>query len=360
MRRDTTRVQDLGLRDTPVDRLLNTWRTRDCQSSPCWTPALQDDLEHLRDIRVMTEWDGEDKKLDISFPNRSTMTGQLVWLITGCSSGIGRDLTLEALKRGDKVIATARGRSITRLADLKSAGADVLELDVTAPLEDLHAVAKTAVALHGHVDVLVNNAGYIAVGALEENTPEETLAQFNTNVFGGLNVARAFLPYMRPRRTGTVVWFGSIVGWRTLANCGLYSATKVVNRMLAEALHLEIAPLGLRSLCVEPGYFRTAFLTDGNRAPYVSRIEDYREVTAATDALFQAANGRQPGDPARLVAVLVDCVRGEGAAVGRELPGVLHLGTDCVQEARGVCEETLQRIDAWGDVFASTDFPEGT
>ncbi|KAI0041215.1 short chain dehydrogenase [Auriscalpium vulgare] len=288
------------------------------------------------------------------------MTGQLVWLITGCSSGIGRDLTLEALKRGDKVIATTRARSLGQLADLKGAGADVLELDVTAPLADLHTVAQAAIALHGHVDVLVNNAGYIAVGALEENTPEETLAQFNTNVFGALNVARAFLPYMRPRRTGTVIWLGSIAGWHTLAGCGLYSATKVVNRMLAEALHHEIAPLGLRSVCVEPGYFRTAFLTDGNRAPYVSRIADYQDATAATDALFQAANGRQPGDPARLVAVLVDCVRGEGIAGGRELPRVLHLGSDCVQVARGVCQETLQRLDAWGDVFTATDFPEGT
>ncbi|KAI0040860.1 NAD(P)-binding protein [Auriscalpium vulgare] len=280
------------------------------------------------------------------------MTGQLVWLITGCSSGIGRDLTLEALKRGDKVIATARARSLAQLADLKGAGADVLELDVTAPLADLHDIAEAAVALHGRVDVLVNNAGYVAVGALEENTPEETLAQFNTNVFGALNVARAFLPYMRPRRTGTVIWFGSLAGWR--------GPIEFYFPAIAQTLDLEIAPLGLRSVCVEPGYFRTAFLADGNRAPYVSRIEDYREVTAAMDAHFQAANGRQPGDPARLVAVLVDCVRGEGAAAGRELPGVLQLGSDCVREARGVCEETLQRIDAWGDVFASTDFPEGT
>ncbi|KAI0039301.1 hypothetical protein FA95DRAFT_1599880, partial [Auriscalpium vulgare] len=129
---------------------------------------------------------------------------------------------------------------------------------------------------------------------------------------------------------------------------------------IAETLDRELAPLGLRSVCVEPGYFRTAVFADGNRAPYVSRIEDYREVTAATDAIFQAQHGRQSGNPARLVAVLVDCVRGEGVAKGRELPGVLHLGSDSVRETRAVCEETLQRIDAWEDVFASTDFPEGT
>ncbi|KAI0045390.1 short chain dehydrogenase [Auriscalpium vulgare] len=288
------------------------------------------------------------------------MTGQLVWLITGCSSGIGRDLTLAALKRGDKVIATGRTRSLARLDDLKAAGADVLELDVTAPLDTLHEVAKKAIALHGHVDVLVNNAGYALVGAIEENTPEETYAQFNTNVFGGLNVARAFLPYMRARRTGTVIWLGSIAGWRTLASCGLYAATKAVNRSISEALNHEISPLGLRSICVEPGFFRTAFLAEGQVAPYISRIDDYKEVTAATDALFTGANGRQPGDPKKLVALVVDFVRGEGAAAGRPLPPVLHLGSDTMYVTREVCGETVQRIDEWKDVFASTDFPTGT
>ncbi|TFY74092.1 hypothetical protein EWM64_g9920 [Hericium alpestre] len=141
------------------------------------------------------------------------MPEPLVWLITGTSSGLGRLLTLEALLRGDKVIATARTRSVCKLDELKKAGAAILELEVTAPLEELHALAKKAVAIYGRVDVLVNNAGYFHVAALEEATPQETMEQFNTNIFGGLNMCRAFLPYMRPRRTGTVVWLGSIGGW---------------------------------------------------------------------------------------------------------------------------------------------------
>ena len=153
-------------------------------------------------------------------------------------SGFGKELSLALLARGDKVISTARARSLPKLDELKEKGAATLELDVTAPLNELHAVAAKAVAIYGHVDVVVNNAGYIISGALEENTwvtnsasslphfayslipallsPEQTYEQFNTNVFGGLNVARAFLPYMRTRKTGTIVWIGSLGGYRSV------------------------------------------------------------------------------------------------------------------------------------------------
>ncbi|TFY80625.1 hypothetical protein EWM64_g3385 [Hericium alpestre] len=173
------------------------------------------------------------------------MSGQLVWLITGTSSGLGHLLTLEALKRGDKVIATSRARSIHKLDNLKHQGADVLELEVTAPLEELHEVAKQAIAIYGRVDVLVNNAGYYCPGALEETT---------TNVFGGLNIIRAFLPYMRARKTGTVVWLGSIAGWISLANAGLYNASKAATRSLSMVLDAELVPIGLRSMVFEFGF----------------------------------------------------------------------------------------------------------
>jgi len=148
-------------------------------------------------------------------------------------------LSLALLARGDKVISTARARSLPKLDELKEKGAATLELDVTAPLTELHAVAAKAVAIYGHIDVVVNNAGYIISGVLEENTwvanstlfptyfaylplptlpsPEQTYEQFNTNVFGGLNVARAFLPYMRPRKTGTIVWLGSLGGYASVS-----------------------------------------------------------------------------------------------------------------------------------------------
>ncbi|KAG6909214.1 hypothetical protein DXG01_001521 [Tephrocybe rancida] len=271
------------------------------------------------------------------------MPSQLVWLITGTSTGLGRELTLAALKRGDKVIATARARSLSKLDDLKAQGADALELDVTAPLETLHETAKKAIALHGRIDVLVNNA-------------EETYDQFNTNVFGALNVARAFLPYMRERRTGTVIFLGSIGGWRTVPNAGLYAATKFALRGISTTLDEEISPLGLRSICAEFGYFRTAFLMADHRAPQVSRIADYKPITDAGNAALEAYSGQQPGDPLKGVEVLADVVRGEGVAAGKPVPAVLSLGSDCYKVTKTACEDTLARLEEWKKVSFSSDF----
>ncbi|KAG6815785.1 hypothetical protein H0H87_011378 [Tephrocybe sp. NHM501043] len=283
-------------------------------------------------------------------------SSQLVWLITGTSTGLGRDLTLAALKRGDKVIATARARSLSKLDDLKVRGADTIELDVTAPLEVLQKIAKEAVAIYGQVDVIVNNAGYILVGAIEENTPEESYDQFNTNVFGALNVSRAFLPYMRQRKTGTIIFIGSLGGWRSGPNAGLYSATKHALRGISLSLHDEISSLGLRSICAEFGYFRTAFLTSDHRAPKVSRIADYKPVTDASNAALEAYNGKQPGDPVKGVEILVDVVRGEGVAAGREFPTVLSLGSDCYEVTKTASEKTLARLEEWKEVSFSSDF----
>jgi len=283
---------------------------------------------------------------------------QLVWLITGTSTGFGHDLTLAALKRGDEVIATARNGS--KIQDLRDAGADTLQLDITSPLEELHEIARKAIGFHGKVDVLVNNAAYIAVGALEENTPEETLQQFNTNVFGALNVCRAFLPYMRKEKSGTIIWMGSAGGYLGSPNVGLYCATKSTVRSLSETLHLEISPLGLRSICFEPGYFRTAFLTGDHRSTYQSRIADYAEMgEKANDALI-AYDGKQPGDPKKLVEVILDIVRGDGVGEGREPPLALLLGSDAHTIVREVLGRTSHAMTEWEDVTKGTDFPKGT
>ncbi|KAJ3523754.1 hypothetical protein NMY22_g11298 [Coprinellus aureogranulatus] len=286
------------------------------------------------------------------------MSTPLVWLITGTSSGIGRDLALAALARGDKVIATGRGRSISKLDDLKKAGAATLELDVTSPLEKLHEAAKEAIDFYGQVDVLVNNAGYMLVGALEESTPQETLDQFNTNLFGGLNVARAFLPYMRAKKTGTIMWLGSIVGWQSFPYGGLYAATKWAIRGLSETLNEEITPLGLRSICVDLGYFRTAFLKDGQRGAPISRIPDYQPLTDAVEKKFQAYNGKQPGNPAVAVEVMIDLAHGTGAAEGKPLPITISLGSDCYNVAKENSQAALTRLEEWKDVSYSTDFKD--
>lgn len=284
------------------------------------------------------------------------MPSQLVWLITGTSSGLGRYLTIAALKRGDKVIATARGRSLSKLDDLRTRGADVLELDVTAPLDKLHEIAKKAIAVHGRVDVLVNNAGYILVGAVEENTPEESLDQFNTNVFGALNVSRAFLPYMRERKTGTIVWFGSLGGWRSVPTAALYATTKAAVRSISTTLHDEISPLGLRSICVDFGYFRTSFLAPDHRTPEVSRIADYAAVSEKVNAALEAYNGNQPGNPEKGVEVIVDVIHGDGVAAGKAFPTVLSLGSDTYGVVKNACESTLAGLEEWREVTLSTDF----
>ncbi|KAK0484457.1 hypothetical protein IW261DRAFT_1330928 [Armillaria novae-zelandiae] len=283
-------------------------------------------------------------------------TSQLVWLITGTSTGMGRDLALAALARGEKVIATARARSVHQIVDLKDKGAETLELDVTAPLDELKKTAEKAVGIYGRVDVLVNNAGYILAGALEESTPEETFEQFNTNVFGALNVARAFLPYMRARRTGTIVWLGSIGGWRSVPNAGLYGATKWALRGISETLDVEVKPLGLRSICIDLGYFRTSFLTADHRTPHVARIDDYKELTDKVEAAFQAYNSNQPGNPKKGVQVMLDVVRGEGVAQGKEFPKSLLLGSDCFGSVQKQLDDYLKLQSEWETVSKSTDF----
>ncbi|KAG5640096.1 hypothetical protein DXG03_001233 [Asterophora parasitica] len=272
------------------------------------------------------------------------------------SSGLGRDLTLAALERGDKVIATGRARSLAKLDDLKARGADILELDVTSSLEKLHEIAKKAVAIHGRVDVVVNNAGYGFFGAIEEITPEESSDQFNTNVFGALNVSRAFLPYMRERKTGTVVFLGSLGAWKSLPNAGLYAATKFATRGISTTLHDEISPLGLRSICLDFGYFRTDFLENVIRPPQVSRIGDYQPMSDKANADFEAYNGKQPGDPRKGVKVIVDVIHGEGVATGKSFPTVLALGSDTYRVVKTASEETLARLEEWKEATTSTDF----
>ncbi|KAF8339652.1 short-chain oxidoreductase [Cantharellus anzutake] len=283
---------------------------------------------------------------------------QLVWLITGTTSGLGRDITLAALKRGDKVIATARRPST--IEDLKAAGASILELDVTSPLEKLKKVAEEAHSIYGRIDVVLNNAGYFEIGSLEENTPEETFKQFDTNVFGGLNVARAFLPYQRKAKSGTIVWIGSLGGWGGGSGYGLYSATKHAVRAISESLHEEISPLGLRSIYLEPGYFRTSFLKPGKRSEYVNRIEDYKSEITARIEVFVQYDGKQPGDPKKFSQLLIDFVKLEGPFSeeqrgGKKVPIGLPVGSDAYDFIKARVDEELKIIEDWKEVISNTD-----
>ncbi|TFY76568.1 hypothetical protein EWM64_g7445 [Hericium alpestre] len=233
-------------------------------------------------------------------------------------------------------------------SSLSSSQTETLELEVTAPSDELHAIAKKAVAIYGHVDVLVNNAGFFVGGAIEEFTPQETYDQFNTNLFGPLNVARAFLPYMRARRAGMIAWVGSLASWVPIVNLGVYGSTKIAMRLFSMTLNDEITPFGLRSILFEPGYFRTPFIAPGRSDVSTNRINDYREMCGRAEAALQAVDGNQLGDPEKGAQVMVDFIRGEGQAAGKNVPTVIHLGSDTVRDAARVCNETLQRIDEWG------------
>ncbi|KZV65485.1 short chain dehydrogenase [Peniophora sp. CONT] len=286
------------------------------------------------------------------------MPSPLVWLITGTSSGLGRDFVLAALKRGDKVIATARGQSVEKLDDLKAQGADILELDVTAPLSDLQAIAAKAITIYGTIDVLVNNAGYVEFGSIEESTPEETQSQYNTNVFGLLNVTRAFLPHLRERRTGTIVFIGSMAGWYGSPGMGLYTSTKHAVRALAESLAKEVAPFGIKVLNIEPGYFRTPILQPGRFTKYEARVPAYQPIVGPENDFQIAASGKQAGDPVRAAQVLMELVHGDGAVKGKKIPVTIGLGSDYYEEVKAFAARTLKRVEDWGEISKSTDFPK--
>jgi len=283
------------------------------------------------------------------------MSQKSVWVVTGTSTGFGREIVLAILNRGDEVIATAR--NIDTIKDLESAGASILQLDVTASPDSLHQIAKDAVAIHGHVDFVINNAGYSELGTIEELTSEETFKQFNTNVFGPLNVSRAFLPFQRQRKSGTILFMGSMLGHFTTPASGMYCATKHAIRAFAESLDAEITPLGLRALYLEPGHFLTSIIASSRSNMAAPRIADYAQTNSVLGETLSAYDGHQPGDPKKFAHLLVDFVKRQGLFLedGKIMPAGLIVGTDAYEGVKATLEEKLRVIEEWKDVICSTD-----
>ena len=184
------------------------------------------------------------------------------WLITGISRGFGKQLSEELLKNGHHVAGTTRNG----LSDLRHANLTVFKLDVTNP-EDVHAAVLDIVETVGPIDVVVNNAGFGMVGAVEEVSPDEARHVFATNVFGTLNVIQAVLPSLRDQRSGLIINFSSVGGMAGSAGFGIYNATKFAVEGMSEALALEVKPFGIDVMIVEPGYFRTEFLSAESESP---------------------------------------------------------------------------------------------
>ncbi|MFD1951576.1 oxidoreductase [Sphingomonas arantia] len=272
------------------------------------------------------------------------------WLITGCSSGLGAAIAEEALARGDRVALTARDtEKLTRIAARYPSTTLSLHLDVTVPGSVAAAIA-TAEQAFGQLDVFVNNAGYGVIGAVEEVSPEEYRQMFETNVFGLIEATRLALPALR-RSHGTFVNMSSGSGIATRAGFGLYSSTKFAVEAISEALALEVRPLGVRVVIVEPGAFRTDFL-GRSMTIAATRLPIYDETAGGMRTLSESMSGSQPGDPVRAAKVIVAAVDDEAA------PLRLPLGPDAHRNIKAKLDWVSADMAAWGDRTAATSFEQ--
>jgi NAD(P)-dependent dehydrogenase (short-subunit alcohol dehydrogenase family) len=274
------------------------------------------------------------------------MTDKKVWLITGAGRGLGVDITKAALAAGHAVVAT--GRDPSKVAATIGQYDDLLtvKLDVTRP-EDSQAAVEAAVAKFGRIDVLVNNAGNFFAGFFEELSPEQVRQQIETLLFGPMNVTRAVLPVMRKQRSGLLLTISSTAGISGGVFCTAYAAAKFGIEGWMESLAPEIAPFGIRTMLVEPGFFRTELLTTGSTTYAQPSIEDYTERTRETVAAWNSMNGKQGGDPAKLAVALAQL------AALEEPPARFAAGADAVQTFEAKAAALLAQATVHRDLSSS-------
>ncbi|WP_328957813.1 oxidoreductase [Kitasatospora purpeofusca] len=271
-----------------------------------------------------------------------------IWFVTGASRGLGAAIVREALDRGHSVIATARDASAVLKAYPDTPdGLLAVDADVTEPGQ-LAVAVEAGLARFGRIDVVVNNAGYGLVGAIEETSDRAARDLFDVNVFGVLNTLRATLPTLRDQRSGHVLNIGSVGGFATAPATGLYGASKFALEGISEALHGELAPLGVRVTIVEPGGFRTDFLGGSSLRTEPASIADYTEGAGPVREALVRYDGHQPGDPAKAARAVVDLA---GVA---EPPLRLQLGADAVERVEAKLELVRRELDQWRDVALST------
>jgi NAD(P)-dependent dehydrogenase (short-subunit alcohol dehydrogenase family) len=270
------------------------------------------------------------------------------WLITGCSTGLGRALAQAVLARGHNAVVTAR--DVTTVEDITAAHPDkalALPLDVTDRAQITSAVEQ-AKARFGGIDVLVNNAGYGYRAAVEEADDADIRQLFDTNVFGTVDMIKAVLPAMRAQRSGSIVNISSIGARIKPAGSGYYSATKAALEGLSGSLHKELQPLGISVTVVEPGAFRTDF-AGRSLTQSAKPIEDYAETAGKRRKENDTMHGTQPGDPAKAAEAIL------AVAEGPNPPSLLVLGNDAFGAFAAVAEAERAELDAWRDLSLSTD-----
>jgi NAD(P)-dependent dehydrogenase (short-subunit alcohol dehydrogenase family) len=274
-----------------------------------------------------------------------------VWFITGCSTGFGRELARELLRRGKRVVVTARDKS--KVEDLATDGANslALALDVTNPTQ-VRAAVQAAEQKFGAIDVLVNNAGYGYLAAIEEGEDAEIRAMFEVNVFGLADTIRVVLPGMRRAGQGHIVNITSVGGLVGNAASAYYAATKFAVEGLSEGLAKEVAPLGIKVLAVEPGPFRTDWAGRSLKQS-ANIIEAYDATAGARRRQISGNSGRQPGDPVRAAQAILDVVESPNP------PGHLVLGKPGLNMVRQKLDTLQAEITAWEKTTLGADYPEG-
>ena len=273
-----------------------------------------------------------------------------VWFITGASKGFGFEIAKAALASGDRVVGTVRKNAEQVAAKL--GGEDrvlIVTLDVTNEKE-VQAGVQAAIDRFKRIDVLVNNAGYGLLAATEEASAEEVRKQFDTNIFGLLNVTRAVLPQLRKQGSGHIINISSLFGYRnTIPGFGVYGATKYAVEGLSEGLATELKPLGIKVTSVAPGLFSTDFGSTDSYQSSALVLDAYKETVGAVRDYMGQLHGNQPGDPAKLANVIVQVAASENA------PLHLPVGKDAVKNIREKIEEITREVSVWEAVSTSTD-----
>lgn len=276
----------------------------------------------------------------------SNTANATTWFITGASSGFGMAFARYAIEQGYNVVATARTPAkLEALAALAPERVLVHKLDVTAA-GDADAAVQAAVARFGRIDVLINNAGYGIVGAVEETPDEEFRAQMETNFFGAVSVTKAVLPQMRVQKSGSIVNISSLGGQLSFGGFSAYSASKFALEGMSEALAQEVAPFRIKVLIVEPGAFRTGFAADALK--HMPIMDAYREIVGGTREFSHGMHGTQEGDPAKAARAINLALKAE------KTPLRLQLGADSVAAVRAHAEQLLLDLADWEKVALDT------
>ena len=272
------------------------------------------------------------------------------WLITGCSSGLGRGIAKAALDGGDQVIVTARNAdTLKRFEEIYASRACALTMDVTDK-DSIRRAVEWGIRTFGKIDVLVNNAGYGYRSAIEEGDTEEVGTLFQTNLFGPIEVMKQVLPGMRERHSGLIINIASIAAEKAAPGSGYYAASKAALARVSDALRKEVKPLGIDVLLVEPGAFRTNFFTTSLRDS-TNQIKDYDETAGKRRKVNQIGMPQVNGDPELAGGMIAEIAKRD------DRPDYLLLGSDAVDFVTHIWEKRRREIDQWHDFSIKSDNP---